>query len=278
MQADKGMLAVGSPRSCGAIVCRKKSGSALTPQIAEDRSHNPSKIVCSAASCSHSHSLDLVGQIARTRVIEGGLACCMTKQARRGFVDNENNDRASLSDETLSRWASGDRQAFLDAVRPWQDAAHRIAGRIVGNLHDAEEVWQSLMLRLLRNEVALPPAAKFGAWLRRCAVNESIGFLRHRRASLRARQEFAGVPRLEPPEPAEEFLDGEQHSDIQQALARLSDEQRALLSLRFDEGLTVREIADVLEQPRSTVHFQLEQAVQLLRDQLGVGHRKVHHE
>jgi RNA polymerase sigma-70 factor (ECF subfamily) len=193
-------------------------------------------------------------------------------------VGNEDNDRSSLFDETLRRWERGDRQAFLDAVRPWQDAAHRIACRIVGNLHDAEEVWQSLMLRLLRNEVALPPAAKFGAWLRRCAVNESIRFLRHRGASLRVRQEFAGVPRLEPLEPAEAFLDGEQHSDIQQAVARLSEEQRALLSLRFDEGLTVREIADVLERPRSTVHFQLEQAVQLLRDQLGVEQRRVHDE
>jgi len=193
-------------------------------------------------------------------------------------VENNDNARPSLSDETLNRWARGDRQAFLDAVRPWQDAVHRIACRIAGNRHDAEEVWQSLMLRLLRNELALPPAAKFAAWLRRCAVNESIGFVRRRRASLRARRELAGRPRSETTDPAAQFFEAERQSDIDRALGQLSAEQRALLSLRFDEGLTVREMADVLEQPRSTVSFQLEQAIQSLRERLDVEPREVRHE
>jgi RNA polymerase sigma-70 factor (ECF subfamily) len=206
------------------------------------------------------------------------------------LVDGKRNDRAQLSDETLSdqtrpeqtlseqtlsRWAQGDRQAFLEAVGPWQDAVHRIACRVVGNRHDAEEVWQSLMLKLLNREGALPRAAKFAAWLRRCAVNESIAFLRQGHAALRARLDSAKTRRREPGEPADAFQEDETRSKLQQALARLSDEQRALLSLRFDEGLTVREIADVLERPRSTVHFQLEQAVQMLRNFLGVEQRKV---
>ncbi len=52
----------------------------------------------------------------------------------------------------------------------------------------------------------------------------------------------------------------------------------ALLSLRFDEGLTVREIADVLERPRSTVHFQLEQAVKSLRSKLVPSNERARHE
>jgi RNA polymerase sigma-70 factor (ECF subfamily) len=180
-----------------------------------------------------------------------------------------------LSDETLRRWKRGDRQAFVDAIRPWQDAAHRIACRIVGNLHDAEEIWQSLMLHLLRNEVALPSADKLGAWLRRCAVNESIRFLRSRRAARRVQQGSAGIARSETLEAVDAFLESEQRSELQLALAGLSDEQRALLSLRFDEGLTVREIADVLERPSSTVHFHLEQAIKSLRNRLGAEQRKV---
>jgi RNA polymerase sigma factor (sigma-70 family) len=109
-------------------------------------------------------------------------------------------------------------------------------------------------------------------------VNESIRFLRQRRTSLRARQDLAAARGRPPAEPAAGQEDADEHSDIRLALACLTDEERALLSLRFDEGLTVREIADVLERPRSTVHFQLEQAVQLLRDQLGVKQRKVHHD
>jgi RNA polymerase sigma-70 factor, ECF subfamily len=189
-------------------------------------------------------------------------------------VNNESNGKQTVTEEMLRRWERGDRQAFLAAVRPWQDTAHRIACRIVGNLHDAEEVWQSLMLRLLRNGVALPPAEKFGAWLRRCAVNESIHFLRNRRAARRVRHESAGIARAETLDAAHDFLESERLSELQIALGGLTDDERALLSLRFDEGLTVREIADVLERPPSTVHFQLEQAVKLLRSQLGAQQRK----
>ncbi|MCA9202873.1 MAG: sigma-70 family RNA polymerase sigma factor, partial [Planctomycetales bacterium] len=53
------------------------------------------------------------------------------------------------------------------------------------------------------------------------------------------------------------------------ALAELSPDARAILSLRFDEDLTFREIAVLLDRPPSTVKSQLAKAIAQLRDLLG---------
>ena len=45
--------------------------------------------------------------------------------------------------------------------------------------------------------------------------------------------------------------------------------ERALLTLRFDEGLTIREIADVLETPHTTIQSRLQSTVRTLRARLG---------
>jgi hypothetical protein len=89
-----------------------------------------------------------------------------------------------ITDSTLAKWKAGDRRAFLAAVGPWLDRVYRIVDRIVGTSHDAEEVFQTLMLRLLRSDVAQPPATGFPGWIRRCAVNEAITFLRRRQRAI----------------------------------------------------------------------------------------------
>jgi RNA polymerase sigma-70 factor, ECF subfamily len=180
------------------------------------------------------------------------------------------DDPPSITDATLAEWRAGDRAAFLAAVGPWQDRIYRIVYRIVGTSHDVDEVWQTLMLRLLNGTAALPSAADFPAWLRRCAVNQAISFLRQQPAA-------RSIPNEDPrqivssvPEPVETLVDAELRKQLADELARLLPEQRAILSLRFDECLTVREIAVVLERPPSTIHAQLKQTIERLQKRFGV--------
>jgi RNA polymerase sigma-70 factor, ECF subfamily len=173
----------------------------------------------------------------------------------------------SISDATLAKWEAGDRSAFLAAVGPWQDRVYRIAYRIVGTSHDAEEIWQTLMLRLLRNDVALPSACDFPAWIRRCTVNEAISFLRRQGRRIGRSGQNKDVDEISSsvPEPIDAVADAELCDRLADELSRLSPQQRALLALRYDECLTVREIAAVLERPHSTIHAQLEQSLENLR-------------
>jgi RNA polymerase sigma-70 factor, ECF subfamily len=182
-------------------------------------------------------------------------------------MNSENDGDPSISIEVLARWESGDPSGFVAALRPWQDSIFRIVCRILGNSHDAEDVCQMLMLRWLRTPGKLPQPARFAAWLRRCAVNEAISFLRRKRPTTGPLND--DLP-AEFREPVAELADAELRVQITGALDDLSPEQRALLTLRFDEGLTVREIADVVERPSATVHFHLNQTIALLRERLGI--------
>ena len=62
--------------------------------------------------------------------------------------------------------------------------------------------------------------------------------------------------------------DRESREQLAVALAKLAPEERALVSLRFDEDLTFREIGEVLELPTSTIKSQLSQAIARLRTAL----------
>jgi len=62
---------------------------------------------------------------------------------------------------------------------------------------------------------------------------------------------------------------------LRNALEALEPEQRAILSLRFDEECTIREIGSILEQPHTTVQSKLDRAIARLRELLDVSVRNV---
>src|SRR5437867_1999389 len=100
--------------------------------------------------------------------------------SRRNSMTFDNDGHSLIAVEVLVQWEAGDPSGFVAALRPWQDSIFRIVCRILGNSHDAEDVCQTLMLRWLRTPGKLPQPAQFAAWLRRCAVNEAISYLRRK--------------------------------------------------------------------------------------------------
>jgi RNA polymerase sigma-70 factor (ECF subfamily) len=162
----------------------------------------------------------------------------------------------------------GDRSAFAVLVQIWEHRLLTIAYRVVGNVHDAEEVRQIVLLKLAQSLPKLDDPARFAGWLRRCAVNEAVTWLRRRGAETKRRETFDAAGADAGPTPPEQALAAERSQRLQQALARLDPDARAVLSLRFDEGMTIRQIAEVLEKPPMTVHSQIARAVGQLRQRL----------
>jgi RNA polymerase sigma-70 factor, ECF subfamily len=174
----------------------------------------------------------------------------------------------------VRQFCLGDRAALAPLVRIWEHRLLVIAFRVVGNLHDAEEVRQIVLLKLARSAPKLDDPARFAGWLRRCVVNEAVTWLRRRGAEARRRETFDDAGADGSPTPPQRALAAERSQRLQQALARLEPESRALLSLRFDEGMTIRQVAEVLERPPMTVHGQIARALGRLREQLGVDHEE----
>ncbi len=168
----------------------------------------------------------------------------------------------------------GDRSAFAALVRIWEQRVLTIAYRIVGNLQDAEDVRQIVFLKLAQSRDQLRDPARFAGWLRRCTVNEAITWLRRRQLQAKGERDLVEEVASMSPSPPEQAAADEQSGHLHAALRKLDVDSRALLSLRFDECLTIRQIADVVEKAPMTVHSQIERAIGQLRRLLRPDSRK----
>jgi RNA polymerase sigma-70 factor (ECF subfamily) len=177
------------------------------------------------------------------------------------------SDQRGAEEQTqlVEQFRLGDRAALTALVRMWEQRLLTMAYRVVGNLPDAEEVRQTVLVRLSQSPQKLPDSSRFAGWLRRCVVNEAISLLRRRDAKAKRTQPFDDGLAHRSLSPAEQAIATERSQQLRQALKQLDPDLCVLLSLRFDEGLSIREIADVMDRPPMTVHSQIARALGQLR-------------
>jgi RNA polymerase sigma-70 factor, ECF subfamily len=157
----------------------------------------------------------------------------------------------------VERARSGDLEAFDRIMRLHEEQVLSTALRLLGNLEDAQDVAQETFLRLYRNLGKFPgDLAEIRAWLYRVTVNLCNDAHRRRR---RNRVEPLGGP--DPasalPDPELSVLDLERSRLVEMALATLPDKERAAVVLRDLNGLSTREVAEILGSSEVTVRSQI---------------------
>ena len=138
---------------------------------------------------------------------------------------------------------------------------YRIAHRITGSDADAQEVRQQIFLQALRD----PPAgvADWRAWLCRCAANAAAN---HLRTAARRRNRHRRAPGPTPaPDPLAAAEARDEAARLRAAMNELTADQRAVLALRFDGGLTLSEVAAHLGVPVGTAKDRSRTAIARLR-------------
>ncbi|MEO6822395.1 MAG: RNA polymerase sigma factor SigE [Candidatus Nanopelagicales bacterium] len=159
--------------------------------------------------------------------------------------------------------------AWDDVVRDHGDRVFRLAYRLTGNRHDAEDLTQEVFVRVFRSLSQYTPGT-FEGWLHRITTNLFLdGVRRKARIRFDALPEDAG-DRLagREPNPAQVFDDASYDADVQAALDQLPSEFRAAVVLCDIEGLTYEEIADVLGVKLGTVRSRIHRGRAQLRDAL----------
>lgn len=153
------------------------------------------------------------------------------------------------------------------------DALYRTALRMTGNSASAEDLVQETFLRAFRNFHRFEPGSNFRAWIFTILTNTYINEYRRRsRAPLPT--DFAEV------EPAQEesspFLTAEQvdalkerlGDEAKRAIEKVSPELRLVFLLSTFEGMSYKEIAEVVGVPIGTVMSRLFRARKVLREEL----------
>jgi RNA polymerase sigma-70 factor (ECF subfamily) len=175
----------------------------------------------------------------------------------------------------VSRARTGDAEAFRQLVERHSRPIFRVAYRMTGNQHDADDVVQETFLRAYRQLDSFEERANFSTWVHRIAVNCSLDLMR-----VRGRHGKHLVPvsddeehperelASEAPQPDRLVLSAELQQHVSQALERLSGNERTAFVLRHFEGMPVEEIGRTLGIQVSAAKHTIFRAVKKLREAL----------
>jgi RNA polymerase sigma-70 factor, ECF subfamily len=167
--------------------------------------------------------------------------------------------------------ATGDKAAMPswdELVRQHADRVYRLAYRLSGNQHDAEDLTQETFIRVFRSVQNYQPGT-FEGWLHRITTNLFLDLVR-RRARIRMEalpEDYDRVPADEP-NPEQIYHDARLGPDLQAALDSLPPEFRAAVVLCDIEGLSYEEIGATLGVKLGTVRSRIHRGRQALRDYL----------
>jgi RNA polymerase sigma factor (sigma-70 family) len=152
-----------------------------------------------------------------------------------------------------------------EVVREHADRVYRLAFRLTGNQHDAEDLTQETFIRVFRSLASYKPGT-FEGWLHRITTNLFLDMAR-RRSRLRMEGLPEDTDRLVGDNPSPEQVYSATHldPDLQAALDELPPEFRAAVVLCDVEGLSYEEIGATLGVKLGTVRSRIHRGRQALR-------------
>ena len=169
--------------------------------------------------------------------------------------------------DIIEKCRRGDREAHYQLYRLYSRSMYNVGYRIVNNEEEAEDVLQEAFISAFRSLNHYRGDATFGSWLKRIVVNKAINVLKRRKAERLPEDDRFDVPERE--EAVEEFqftVD-----QVRNAIAKLPDGYRSVLSLYLLEGYDHSEIAEILGISESTSKSQFNRSKKKLRDILEGG-------
>jgi len=156
---------------------------------------------------------------------------------------------------------AGDTRAFETLVDRYLKTILNVVQRMVKNHDDAEDITQTVFIKVYENLQGIDLRQKFFSWLYRIAVNEALNFIRRQKRTTRLEGDFAANGST----PEEAFVETEFNDQIQDSLMKLDPENRGLIVLKHLQNCSYQEMAYIMDIPEKTVKSRLYSARQLLK-------------
>lgn len=174
---------------------------------------------------------------------------------------------AALDDDILlARMRGDDAEAYRLLVERHVDRAYAIALRVLGNVADAEDVAQECLVKVWTHRHAWQDGkAKFSTWLYRVVVNRCIDL---RRRPVNECLDDVPEPMDDEADSVSRIHRAQVFGRLDDAIARLPEQQRLALTLSYFDDLGNAEVAEILGTTVSAVESLLKRARQALRHNL----------
>ncbi len=160
--------------------------------------------------------------------------------------------KEQTDEELMQRVAKGDRHAFTTLVQVHQNSILNFIWRLIGDKTQAEDLSQDVFLRVWKSAPKYKNRAKFSTWIYRIAINL---YLNKMRALKIGNMFFAPFPLkrhslidADCATPENQLLKAEQTRQIFDILNTLPSAQRLAVTLKFYQGLSYAEIAQILDR------------------------------
>ncbi|UCC23572.1 MAG: sigma-70 family RNA polymerase sigma factor [Planctomycetota bacterium] len=182
--------------------------------------------------------------------------------------------------DLVEQCRQGDSEATERLILKYQNRIYNAVLKICGNTDDAAELTQDTFVKIIENIDKFESRSSFYTWAFRIAVNLTLNYcqrssrLRFRSLDAEESEHDAQTKQVlktyltddASPDPAAVAQNKELCEMVVKALARLDDEQRAVVVLRDIEGMNYSQIAEVLETELGTVKSRLSRARGELRE------------
>lgn len=170
----------------------------------------------------------------------------------------------NLHQDLLDGCKVGDQKAQFQIYKLYYKAMYNTSLRIVNDTMEAEDIMQESFLSAFEKIETYSGTVSFGAWLKKIVVNRSLDYLNRRKAVFEDIESHAGIS-------DESYEDSNRSEEVdvrveevKEAIERLPDGYRVILSLYLLEGYDHDEIAEILSINSSTSRSQLSRAKQKL--------------
>ena len=174
----------------------------------------------------------------------------------------------NIHQDLIDGCKTGDQKAQFQIYKLYYKAMFNTSLRIVNDTMEAEDIMQESFLAAFEKIDTYSGTVSFGAWLKKIVVNRSLDALNKKKAVFEDIDSHTGI-RDERDDDAARYEEIDMRvEEVKEAIERLPDGYRVILSLYLLEGYDHDEIAEILSINSSTSRSQLSRAKQKLLGEL----------
>ena len=177
----------------------------------------------------------------------------------------------NLHQDILDACKEGDQKAQFQIYKLYYKAMYNTSLRIVNDTMEAEDIMQEAFLSAFEKIDTYSGTVSFGAWLKKIVINRSLDALGKRKAVFEDIESHIGIRDESHEDKARNEEIDVKVEEVKEAIEKLPDGYRVILSLYLLEGYDHDEIADILKITSSTSRSQLSRAKQKLIGELRKG-------
>jgi RNA polymerase sigma factor (sigma-70 family) len=174
----------------------------------------------------------------------------------------------NIHQDLIDGCKTGDQKAQFQIYKLYYKAMFNTSLRIVSDTMEAEDVMQESFLSAFEKIESYSGTVSFGAWLKKIVINRSLDALNRRKAIFEDIDTHAGIRDDSGDDRAQKEEIDVRVEEVKEAIAKLPDGYRIILSLYLLEGYDHDEIAEILSITSSTSRSQLSRAKQKLISEL----------